>query len=182
VRNTIVAGAATDRVLVYHPIRPRVMEWGRDAVSVWLDPVGILFGGHPQARWLGIAAPLLLFAWGIWRGDALARIASVFAAGDVLFVLAVIEFLDVSTIFDTRLLVPVFVGALLVGALLLASLALRGRWAPWAAGTAVLFLVAHAFMDLRFARRDHSAGLGATIDTWRNSGIRRSSLGRRRGI
>jgi hypothetical protein len=169
VRNMLAAGAATDRVLVYHPIRPRVMEWGRDAVNVWFDPLGILFGGHPALRWFGVAAPALLFAWGSWRGDRLARLASLFAIGYVVFVLMVIEFLDVTTIFDTRLLVPVFVAAVFVGASILEQLLEHRRWAGWAMGVAALFLLAHGLLDVRFARRVHPSGLGATITTWRAS-------------
>ncbi len=48
VRNVLVAGAPTDRVFAYHAMPARVAGWGRDAVSVWFDPLGIAFGGHPR--------------------------------------------------------------------------------------------------------------------------------------
>jgi hypothetical protein len=169
VRNMLATGAPTDRVFAYHAMPAPVAGWGRDAVSVWFDPLGIMFGGHPTMRWLGVIAAALLFTWAIVRGGRLGRLAGLFAAMYALLLLVVIDFFDASTIFDSRMLVPVYVAAVLAGACAFAALLAVPRWAPWAAGAATLFVIAHAYVDVRFAQRVHPQGWGATITVWRES-------------
>ncbi len=178
-RNVIVTHAPTDRSIVYHPIPRRAIELGREVVSTWLDPTGFVFGRSPRTEWLAVVAAAALFAWGLWRGNKLAKLASLFAVSYVVFLLFVIAFLDAGSTLNSRLLVPVFVCAIWVAAALLSSL-VAGRdanvgWSPprWLASAAVglagLFVVAHVYAGLRYVSRIHRQGVGAASTVWRRS-------------
>lgn len=178
-RNLLVTHAPTDRSIVYHPIRGIVFRQARDGVGSWLDPLGTIVGRFPVTVWLAIPALALLFGWGIWRGARLARLASFFAVGYLLFLLLVIAYLDAGTTLDPRFLVPVFVAAVWTGAALLSrildTLSEDARRFPplWLVRSAValacLLALAHVRLGLQYASRIHREGIGFTSEAWRHS-------------
>ena len=178
-RNLLVTHAPTDRSIVYHPIRGVVFRVGRDGVAGWLDPLGTIVGRFPATAWLAIPAVALLFGWGIWRGGRLARLASFFAVGYILFQLLVIAYLDGGATLEPRYLVPVFVAAVWTAAALLSRILDTlsedaGRFPPlWLVRSAVAFacllVLAHGRVGLQYASRIHRAGIGSTSESWRHS-------------
>jgi len=179
VRNLFVTHLPTDRSIAYHPIRWPLVEMGRNAVAAWFDPIGVVFGKFPATGWLAVVAAAALFGWGIWRGSRLAKLASFFAVGYIIFLLLVIEFVDAGTTLESRFILPAFISAVWVAAALLSWL-LGDRsdgvgWSPprWlvrsAVGLAWLLMLAHAYHGIRYASQIHREGIGATSAKWRTS-------------
>lgn len=135
-RNLLQAGSATNRQWGWHPIA--LSEWLEGLRNFWAFLLPSRFGLYerlPEAVWSVLLAVLLagLLGWLAWRaarltktgGEARAWMAALIGlhlAGYLALIVVSMTVLDASTIFEDRILAPVFVDLLLLLVLLLAWL------------------------------------------------------------
>lgn len=143
-RNLVLTGTATNRLLIFHPVALATLRAAAGTVSSWLLPSTApvwLKAGILLTVAMGFVATAL---WAWWRAfwsaqyreagpdrrkDAL-RLATVlvaFAAVYVVFLAASLTFFDASTKLDSRILSPVFLAAMMAILALVATLPRVGR-------------------------------------------------------
>jgi hypothetical protein len=143
-RNLILTGSATNRLLIFHPVTFATLRAAAGTLSSWLlpptSPLGLRAGSLLLVTGCLAAAAL----WGWWstyrsaeyredgpgpKKDALrlATILVAFAGVYVLFLLASLTFFDASTRLDNRILSPVFLAMTMASLSLVATLPRVGR-------------------------------------------------------
>jgi len=187
-RNFLVRGTATNRVLAYHPIAVERIAQGLRTVTWWAVPsavTGLL--GHPTAAVLASLAGAALVAGVVVFRKAEAKcvpqpvvgpeVYLVAAAAYLGFLVVSISFLDARSPLDERILLPVFalaviLGAWLVGVLLhtiLTTRVLRLLVIVIAVGYCLLY----ARRGVRWVARRASDGGGYSASTWQQSALMR---------
>lgn len=186
-RNLMVSGTAANRSLLYHPLTVDKLQEGTQTLLQFLFPDR--FNLHPiaPAFWDGFAIAMIfgkiILAYLFWRGF---KISPKFSGSNhiqtalivvlqSLFYLVVLflslTLLDASTALENRILVPVFVGVILVVVYLLNYLWMRKQtWAPWLSAAIALIIVLANLYDGRRAVIDlHTDGQGYASAYYRNS-------------
>lgn len=188
-RNSLSAGTATSRELLFHPVN-------RQQLGVALTTIGSWFLIPDHASGLLKALPVLvlslvmavcMIAWygrlrretgqaglsTLARLPLLIRIILIFIPLYMLFLLTSMTFLDANTPLDTRILSPVYVtGVILVVYFLAEGLESLGkatllRYAVIAISLA--FLAGLAVVSIAFIRNAYADGIGFTSRWWRQS-------------
>jgi len=125
VRNLVVAGSATNRQIVFHPLTVEHLKAAVGVVSTWLLPFGVPF----RPRWitlLTVVTLLLLVFVLAHRGgcqskqinpESITRIPwlmGFFIVNYGFFLIISLSFFDAHTLIDSRILSPVYVGVIVL--------------------------------------------------------------------
>jgi hypothetical protein len=180
VRNARVAGTATNRNFVFHPLTSAEWKAPVQLIWTWLLPfnfttaalygtaltLGVLLlgglalliamGGHGRSR-----------AWAAMRSQALVTLVALFIGCYTVMVLITKLFLDAATPIDERIAMPVFAGMLalaLTGWSWLERRSGRSRWFLGASTVLLgMILLSYAPRSARYMYRSLTTGLGYTI-------------------
>jgi hypothetical protein len=127
IRNSVVGGTATNRVLIWHPISPENLEMGLRGVSSFLMPIEpwrrelFRIPGLFPALVLAILCAILIWtASQVLRksppagGRVLPLTAAYYVYGYMTSILVAMSFFDASTKFRLRILAPIYVAILLL--------------------------------------------------------------------
>jgi hypothetical protein len=143
-RNLILTGTATNRLLIFHPVTLSTLRAAAATLSTWLLPSTAPLWLKAGILLVAAAGLVSMALWGWWstyrsaehrdagpdpRKDAvrLATILVAFAGVYVLFLLASLTFFDASTRLDNRILSPVFLAVTMASLSLVATLPRVGR-------------------------------------------------------
>lgn len=188
-RNVLVAGSATNRVIGWHPITLQQVGEGLNTFSLWLLPSRV-----PEILRCGIAIlvalSLLVLSVRIFftararcgGGDdktstlpAHASVVTIFAIIYLTFLVLSISFLDASTPLDGRILSPLYLAGLLLVLYLFHLLLIskvRGRWSKIVFLALLLgFMMFTAVRGGRLALNLHANGQGFASREWRDSEV-----------
>lgn len=186
-RNLIISGTAANRSLLYHPLTVDKLQEGTQTLLQFLFPDRLNLHSLSPTFWDGFAIAIIFgkiaLVYLFWRGFKISpkitvsnHIQTVFMITlQSIFYLVVLflslTLLDASTALENRILVPVFVGVILVFIYLIDYLwTRRHAWAPWAAAIIALIAVLANLYDGRRAVIDlHADGQGYASAYYRNS-------------
>jgi 4-amino-4-deoxy-L-arabinose transferase-like glycosyltransferase len=179
VRNLLVAGTTTNRVLLFHPPNVDQLREAGSTLAAWI-PYPMLSAELRLGTLalLGLAALLILVGWGRQgggaRGNPAGRLACLAGLHGVVYLgfLGVsLTFFDASTRLRDRVLSPLFLVGMLVAAGLLALRRSAGGWSGFriAALVVVVLLVVPYSMRVEGRLRESREGLGFVGPAWRNS-------------
>jgi hypothetical protein len=144
VRNLILTGTATNRLLIFHPVTLSTLRAAAGTLSSWFLPTTLPLQLKAGVVLLVAAGLVTTALWGWWsayrsaeyrengsgpKKDVLrlATILVAFAGVYVLFLMASLTFFDASTRLDSRILSPVFIAAMMTFLSLVATLPRAGR-------------------------------------------------------
>jgi 4-amino-4-deoxy-L-arabinose transferase-like glycosyltransferase len=178
-RNLLVAGTSTNRVLLFHPPSVEALREAGSTLAAWVPypafSAELRFG---LIALLGLGALLLLVGWARRGGEArgilawrLASVAGLHGAVYLGFLGVSLTFFDASTRLRDRVLSPLF----LVGVLLAAGLLVLQRPAQWRRGIRIASLVVLVLLVVPYSigaigsLRESREGLGFVSPAWRNS-------------
>lgn len=185
IRNRVLGGSFTNRVLSWHPVSFENWELGVETLAEFIIPFNLwrnrllavpgLFGS------LLLAIGLALFAWVVYKGaprllrPSRTAMPGVLSFTNGLYVIAYLAALvttmtlfDPATRFQVRILSPIYISLLL----LLASLGAwlwRRKTAAWRAAVVLLalgVLSMFAYSQVRFAQGLHATGGALTGEKW----------------
>jgi len=162
-RNVLAAGSATNRPWAFHPP-------GFGALAAFLSAEGELWGLGPHlaagfAMALATLAAAVALMRGVGRPGAAIRFALLVLAGYPAFLLLSMSFVDADTFFDTRLLAPLHVFAIV----LVSAAAVRLTAARAVAATAVAALCLNGLVGSARAAVQLAQGEGFAAPYWRDS-------------
>lgn len=164
IRNFLVSSNATNRTILYHPVRPEVLLEGVSNFWNWLLPQA--FSPLIETHTAGFKLALFVFLAG-WAAAALAALlryfknqvkseisafqAGWFFAAEGIVYLAVVvftlTFLDASPIFENRILMPFYISLLALFAWLLSLLWEHKSWLLRLGSLVLAFLVLVSFVE-----------------------------------
>jgi 4-amino-4-deoxy-L-arabinose transferase-like glycosyltransferase len=183
IRNSLVGGTVTNRVLVWHPINLGSFDAALRTVSMFLMPIESwrrelykIPGFFPVLIFAILAAILIWTAWKIWGGlrttrsgrtQVVSLTGGLFVLGYLASILVAMSFFDASTKFKLRILSPIYV------ALLMLAVAL-GSWA-WSRrrelvlGVVVAILALSSFGQAALVAELRKGGQGYASFRWYDS-------------
>ncbi len=186
-RNLMVSGTAANRSLLFHPLTLDKLQEGTQTLLTFLFLDRLDVYAFLPAFWNGFAITLIIgliaLVYYFWRNirkspnraDNQKTQTSLIIALQSVFYLVVLllslTFLDASTALENRILVPAFVGLILVFVFLLSTLWTgRQPLASWAAAIILLIAVLSSLYDGRRTVIDlHTDGQGYASAYYRNS-------------
>jgi hypothetical protein len=185
IRNSRVAGNATNRQITFHPPTLRHARGVLSALSAWLlpdavpDVVGWVFS--PIIVFVLIALLVLLLRrqervnlveYVRERRETIPCLFLIFAATYLVLLLLSISFWDALTPLDTRTLAPVYVSGIILTIYLIFNLLARMDWGRTKAAyltLAILFSSSYLFRATAWIRSAQDDGLGLTSTVWQQS-------------
>ena len=185
IRNQRLAEHATDRQLVFHPVKLQQLVAGLSTVSSWLL-VGKVRGSVRIVVFLIEVVAALAFVIYLWgkgertqndsRGDAttpLPHIVVVFVVCYVAFLIFTAYFIDADTVFDNRSLAPIHVAMLVLLPCLVRKLYLRSKRTRTIRivflALALIFAGSYAVRGVKWLARVRGQGQGYASRAWRES-------------
>jgi 4-amino-4-deoxy-L-arabinose transferase-like glycosyltransferase len=130
IRNFIVGGTTTNRVLAWHPITASnldtawrtlagfllpVESWRQEAVrSGWVLPILVLFAAVAIAGWVVVRLRKIRGSGGQARPEVLSLLNGLYVFGYLASILAAMFLFDASTKFKPRILAPAYVSLLVL--------------------------------------------------------------------
>lgn len=188
-RNSIRAGTATNRHIIFHPVGTAQARQVLSTLAGWLlipDNAPDLLKAVALSLLLGL---LIWTVWRIWRdrhvqaiGEEPSQVVIIhplvwlliaFVAIYGLFLAASISFLDANTPLDDRILSPVWVATLVLGAFLVDSLLRTARSTSFVrvlVGVIISgFVVVSAARAVAWSSENHTDNFGLMKQAWRNS-------------
>jgi 4-amino-4-deoxy-L-arabinose transferase-like glycosyltransferase len=199
-RNIVVYGSATNRILAWHPITLERISEGLNTISLWLLPSLVPGLVRNIMTILVLIFLVCISAWHIvskhiWRLKdntdgpkriSLLVVASVFSFVYICFLVLSISFFDASTPLDNRVLSPLFpTGILLISYLPQEFVFSKSekRWYKIALGAAILvFGGLNAARGARTVNNNQLNGLGFSSQAWRESEITQWVKGMPQGV
>lgn len=189
IRNIIVSGSATNRILAWHPITLARVSEGLNTASLWLMPSLIPEFVRRIVTILVVIFILGVSAWLVvsenivrlkcdaadYKRIYLLIVVSVFSFVYICFLVLSISFFDASTPLDNRVLSPLFPALILliVGLIqeFIFSKSERGWWKNTLGAAILVFIGLNAVRGLRTIRNNQLNGLGFSSQAWRESEI-----------
>ena len=184
IRNRLSSGGATDRQLIFSPVKPRQIVSGLSTVASWLLLGKVRYDVRVLGFLIELAALVAVTTYllkqrrevRIKNGPSLSRLVFVnttFIIASVFFLVFAAMFIDADTVFDSRSLLPVHVTGLIV----VLSLAYRlyCRSVPSAKLritfiiVPLLFVGSYAVRGVRWLGYARSDGQGYASRAWRES-------------
>jgi hypothetical protein len=190
IRNRVLGGSFTNRVLSWHPVSFENWELGVETLAEFIVPFNLwrnrLLAVPGLFEGFLLAIGLALFAWVVYKGaprflrPAQAAMPGVLSFTNGLYVIVYLAALattmtlfDPATRFQVRILSPIYISLLL----LLAGLGVwvwRRKTAAWR--VAVVFLAIgilsmFAYSQVRFVQGLHAAGGALTGENWFTSNV-----------
>jgi hypothetical protein len=179
-RSLWLAGSTANRTLGFHPPGGEDLITALNSVCLWIFPAGIL----DAPVWVRLAALgmglFLVLRFARKKGLPNTRfdqLAGVFLLAYVIFIFTARSFFDGAINFDTRILAPGYVAAMILAVSVIApwmkTKVLRGLLpAPFLLYVFVFVVtVMQATAGIAWWRHGYANGIGFTSSTWRNSEV-----------
>lgn len=185
VRNQRLAEHATDRQLVFHPVKSQQLLAGLSTVSSWLllGKVRVSVRAVVFLIEVGAALAFVIYLWRkrertqtASRGDTttpLPHILIVFVVCYAAFLVFTASFIDADTVFDGRSLAPIHVAMLVMVPCLVRKLYLRSKRTRTIrivfVALALVFAGSYAVRGVKWLARVRGEGQGYSSRTWKES-------------
>ncbi len=180
-RNSVFAGSAANRGVGFHPFGAEALLTALDSFCLWVFPAGIVF----VPVWMRLIA-LAAFVLAILRFSSAevlhrppVRVARVFLLGYVVFIALARCCFDSAINFDTRIMAPAYLGAMILAiALTVPNLRMPAFESRSPSRLALFCLLASASAmqmtsGLMWWKRSYQDGIGFAQTDWRDSELLR---------
>jgi len=190
VRNLLIAGSATNKILNYHPISAEKWEIFRDTLAAWVSPTENFFltGKRKLVALLGIVVGALLVHRSSWvaspakRGSTLLGwLFLVYVPAYVFIVFFSVLYAGAAIPLDDRMMYPVYTILIVAAFSSMFFLWMRGRALAPALGTAALILFGLAIYTLAESHAADTLAL-AVESRERGKGYALADLARRQVV
>ena len=188
IRNQRLAEHATDRQLVFHPVKSKQLMAGLSTVSTWLL-LGKVHAGVRVVVFLIEVVAALAFVIYLWRKRERTQAAQtdrredstmtlpyvllVFAVCYVAFLIFTASFIDADTVLDNRSLAPIHVAMLVLVPCLISKLYLRSKRTRTIriifVALALIFAGSYAVRGVKWLARVRGDGQGYASRAWKDS-------------
>ena len=177
-RNFLLAGSAANRGIGFHPPGAADLSNAVSSICLWIFPAGII--EFPAWERVALLATFLLLAYRFGRTINFARnrliqLTSISLAGYAFFLLAARSLFDNAISFDTRILSPAYIAAMIVG------VSIMTHWhktkifeSPSSSrlvwyGLVIIVAVAQTTGGMAWWRQSYKDGIGFAGPDWRRS-------------
>lgn len=177
-RNFLLAGSATNRVIGFHPPGLPDLIIAVNSVCLWIFPAGVLVLPVWERVALLATVFLLVFRFGRTVGfprTRLFQVMCILLASYGVFLLAARSFLDNAISFDTRILSPAYIAAMIVVVSVMTHWFKTKIFQGPSPSRLIFYLlvivvsVAQTTTGMAWWRQSYTDGIGFAGPAWRNS-------------